>query len=334
MSLISIKKYLDLASSGDYRPTLDLLAETVTQDPIALSPAQCEQFRSEVAAILEHLAVPIERDQFTIAVGAISQAVRGHNQSVSTLIGNQSVELQNMVIMLTQAIRSLGSASDASVRNLEEIALQLKRTSALEDVSQLRMRLSECLGKLRDETARHKDYSQRSLQALNVKLAESQHHLAQHGIAADVDGVTGFAGRSTAEKLIHEALASKESCYVLVAVLRGMQAVNSLFGYDVGDEMLYEFAAGLAANFPRHDMTCRWSGPAFVVLLHRSGPLQVVRIDAGHAIASAPTSKIISNQGRNALASFTTATLVVPVTAPAANIFSEIDGFVATRVHE
>jgi GGDEF domain-containing protein len=334
MPLISIRKYLDLANSGDYRPTLDLLAETVTQHPIAFNAAQSEHFRSDVAAILGQLTVPVDVEQFTAAVSAINQALKSHNQSVATLIGNQSGELQNMVIMLTQAIRSLGAASDVSARNLEEIAVQLKHASTLEDVAQLRKRLSECLEKLRTETARQKDDHHRNLQALHVKLAESQRHLAKQGIAADVDPVTGFAGRRTAERSIQETLDARKTGFLLITVLKGIQAINSLFGYDVGDEMMSAFSTALAAQFPSPPAICRWSGPTIVVLLHRPGPIQVLRMELGHAVAAAPTSKVIARRGRNALASFTTETLVIPVTSPAGGLFSQIDEFVATRVHE
>jgi GGDEF domain-containing protein len=334
MPLISIKKYLDLANSGDYRPILDLLADTVTQHPIAFNSGQSEQFRSDVAAILGQLSVPVDVEQFSTATAAISQALERHNQFVATLISNQSGELQNMVIMLTQAIRSLGSASDVSVRNLEEIAVQLKRTSTLEDVAQLRKRLSECLENLRNETARQKDEHHHNLQALHVKLAESQRRLAKHDIAADVDPVTGFAGRHTAERLIQETLDATKTAFLLVTVLKGIQAINSLFGYDIGDEMMCEFSTALAAHFPSPAAICRWSGPTIVVLLHRPGPIQVLRMELGHAVAAVPTSKVIASGGRKAMANFTTETFVIPVTSPAGGLFSQIDEFVATRVHE
>jgi GGDEF domain-containing protein len=334
MSLISIKKYLDLAGSGDYRPTIDLVAEIATQHPIAFSPAQREQFRSDVTSILDRLSDPLDKEQFVTAVTAVSQALQSHNQSVASRIADQSVELQNMVVMLTQAIRSLGSASDISARNLEEIAVQLKQTATLEDVSRLRMRLSECLARLASETTRQKADTQRNLQSLNVKLAETQQRLAQHGMAADVDPVTGFAARRTAETAIHDVLASQESCYLVIAVLENMPAINGLFGYDIGDTILREFAAGLAAHLRSPAAIYRWRGPTIVGLLHWSEPIPIVRVEVGRAVAAAPNSKFIATQNRNAIVKATAASLILPVTPPAAELFSQIDEFVAARVPE
>ena len=334
MPFVSIKKYLDVASSVDYRPTLDLLAEIATEHGIAFNPAQHELFRCDVASILGRLNGPVDKEQFTTAVGAIGQALRRHNQAVGTLIGHQSAELQNMVIMLTQSIRSLGSASDASTRNLEEIAVQIRRASTLEDVSQLRKRLSECLERLKNETARQKDENQRKLQALNANLSESQHRLAQYCIAADVDQITGFAGRRTAEGEVHKALASNDSWYLLVAALESLPTINAIFGYDTGDEILAEFAAGLAANLRRPAAIYRWRGPAIVGLLHRPGPIGVVRTEVGRAVAASPTSAPLANPSGPGYAQSTAASLLLPVVPPAATLFAKIDEFVATRVHE
>jgi GGDEF domain-containing protein len=334
MPLISIKHYLEHAPSSDYRPTLDLLAATVSQHPIAFNPTQRERFRGDVTAILHRLNIPVSAEQFIVAVGAISEALMHHNESIATLIGSQSSELQNMIVMLTQSIRFLGSASDESTRNLEEIAGQLKQASTLEDVSLLRVRLGQCLGKLKEEAARQNHSCNQKLQALSEKLAESQRRLVEDGVMADIDPITGFAGRRSAEAAIQEAIASNSSYYVAVAVLEGMRSINCIFGYKMGDDILCEFAARLAAHFPAPDAMFRWNGPTIVSLLRRPEPIQVIRIDVGRAIADAPTSRIIANRSRNAFVNSTVASLIIPVAAPADKLFAQIDEFVATRVQE
>ena len=47
---------------------------------------------------------------------AISQALERHHRSVSNLVQRQGSELQNMISMLAQTIRSLGSASEVHSR--------------------------------------------------------------------------------------------------------------------------------------------------------------------------------------------------------------------------
>ena len=91
---------------------------------------------------------------------AISQALERHHRSVSNLVQRQGSELQNMISMLAQTIRSLGSASEVSARNLDSIAGQLKQYSALEDIYQLRLRLGECLKNVRDEATRQRTESE------------------------------------------------------------------------------------------------------------------------------------------------------------------------------
>ena len=205
MALISIKRYLDLPSADAYRPALEVLVEVITEHPIDIDHGECERFKSEVARIQKQFGPDSTAEEFSLAVKAISQALERHNRSVSNLVQRQGGELQNMVSMLAQTINSIGSASEVSAHNLDNIAVQLKRASALEDIYQLRLRLAECLKNVRDEAVRQRSESQSRLQTMKHELAASQQRLSFHGIEADIDRVTGFAGRSAAEVAIHEA---------------------------------------------------------------------------------------------------------------------------------
>ena len=331
MPLISIKRYLDLSSGDAYKRMLELLVEIVTEHAIDIDRSECERFKSEVSKIQERFGSDSTAEEFSLAVGAVGQAIERHNRSVTNLVRRQGGELQNMVSMLTQTIKSLGSASDISARNLETIAVQLKRASALEDIFQLRLRLSECLKNVRDEASRQRNDTQGTLQVLKQELASSQQRLSHHGIETDVDRVTGFAGRSAAEVAIHEALESPESRYIAVAVLGKMQALNSRFGYAVGDEVLCEFAARVAGRLCSRASFFRWSGPAIVGILLRSEPLHVIRAEVTRVV-EAPISKSITSGEQNAFITTSATSLVLPMEAPVNELVARIDSFVAAQI--
>jgi len=331
MALISIKRYLDLSSADAYQRMLELLAETVTEHPIDIDHGECERFKSEVAKIRERFGADSTSDQLSLAVHAISQALERHNRSISNLVHRQGSELQNMVSMLAQTIKSLGSASEISGKNLENIATQLKRTSALEDIYQLRMRLGECLRNVRDESVRQRNESQSTLQIMKHELASSQQRLSHHGIETDIDRVTGFAGRSAAEVAIHEAVEAGDSRYVVVAVLGKMQSINARFGYAVGDEVLCEFAARVAGRLCSRAAFYRWNGPTVIGILQRSEPVQVIQSEVAKVV-EAPISKSLVSGSQNAFITTSAASLVLPVAPPAGEIVSRIDTFVAAQI--
>lgn len=331
MALISIKRFLDLSPGDVYQHMLELLVETLSEHPIDIDHAECERFKGELAKIQERFGAHPAGEQFAAAVDAVSQALERHHYLVTNLVRHQGSELQNMIAMLTQTITSLGSASETSARNLEAIATQLKQASALEDIYQLRLRLSQCLTDVRDEAARQRREGLGSVQVLKQELAVSQQRLSNHGIETDIDRVTGFAGRSAAEVAIHEAVQAPESRYLVVAVLGKMQAINARFGYTVGDEVLCEFAARVAGRLCSRAAFYRWSGPTVLGILQRSEPLHVIRAEAGRVI-EAPISKSLISGQQNAFISTSAASLVLPVTPPAGELIARIDNFVHGQV--
>lgn len=337
MDLISIKRYLDLPGNDSREPSerhqrmLELLVETVTEHPVDVDNAECERFKTEIAKIQQQFAVDTSNEQFSLAVSAISQALERHNRAVGNLVRRQGGELQNMVAMLTQTIKGLGSASDLSAKNLESIAGQLKRASALEDIYQLRVRLGQCLKNVRDEAVRQRSESQSSLQTLKHELAATQQRLSHHGIETDVDRVTGFAGRSAAEVAVHEVAEAEETHYVVVAVLGKMQAINARFGYAVGDELLCEFAARVAGRLCSRAAFYRWSGPTVIGILQRSEAQNAICAEVAKVVEM-PISKSMVSGEQNAFISTSAVSLVIAVAPPASDIIARIDSFVAAQI--
>ncbi len=337
MDLISLKRYLDLPYSDGgqrsdaYQRMLELLAETVTANAIDIDHAECERFKAEVAGIREHFGPEGSSEQFSQAVTAISTALERHNRAVSNLARRQGNELQNMVAMLTQTIKSMGAGSEMSATNLEAIAGQLKRASALEDIYQLRLRLGECLKNVRDEATRQRNESQGSVRKLKQELSASQQRLANHGIETDVDRVTGFAGRSAAEVAIHEAADEPEPHFVVVAVLGKMQAINARFGYTVGDEVLCDFAARVAGRLCSRAAFYRWSGPTVIGILQRSEAGNAIRAEVAKVVED-PITKSLVNGEQNAFLTTSAVSMVLPVTPPAGEIIARIDRFVAAQI--
>ena len=331
MALISIKRYLDLSSGDAYKRMLGVLAETVTEHPVDIDRAECERFKSEVGKIQERFGADSTAEQFSLAVGAISQAIERHNRSVANLVHRQGSELQNMIAMLAQTVKALGAAGEISSKNLENIAMQLKRASALEDIYQLRLRLSECLKNVRDEAARQRTDNQGTLQVMKHELAASQQRLSNHGILTDVDRVTGFAGRGAAEVALHEAVNAPDPHYVVVAVLGRMESINARFGYAIGDEVLCEFAARVAGRLCSRASFYRWSGPTIIGILQRSEPIHAIRTEASRVV-EAPISKSLVSGSQNAFITTSAASLVLPVTAPATEMIAQIDTFVNGQI--
>lgn len=325
--MISIKRYLDFPSSEKYQRMLALLAETVTRTPIEIDLDEGERFQSEIAEIQARFTSDTSSQELFVAANSMSAAVERHNRALGRHIRSLENELQSMIGILKQTLRSLASTSEDSVKNLDAIASQLKRASALGDVHELRLRLEECLKHVRDEAERQKQDNQQKVRVLSQGLSSTQQRLSDNGIETDVDGVTGFAGRSTAEAAIREAVTLADTRYVVVAVLSKLQAVNLRFGYTVGDELLCEFAARVAGTLCRDAQFFRWSGPAVIAILKRNQPAHMVQAELSNLLES-PIMKSLSGSTQNAFITLSATGVVLPATSPACDIIKRIDNYV------
>ncbi len=327
MSMISIKRYLDFSSHESYQHMLALLVETVTHTPVEVDLAECERFQHELADIQGHFPPNAGSQDLFTAAEAVVQAVERHNRLIDGMIRGQGSELQHMIAMLTFTLSSISSAGDTSVKNLDLIASQLKHASALHDIKEIRRRMEQCLTDLRQEAVRQKTEGHSNIHVLRQGLSSARQRLAAHGLDANLDLVTGFAGRSAAEKALLELVERREPRYVLAVVLSRLQAVNVRFGDGVGDEVLREFAARVAAALCTDAQFYRWSGPTVLGILKRYQPLHVVQAEISQVL-DIPIMKSLSGGKQNAFITLSPTWVVIPASQLANDIISRIDNFV------
>jgi hypothetical protein len=121
MAMISIKRFLDYPASQKYQRVVALLADTVARTPVDVDPTECERFQEEIAGIQAQFPADASLEQLHAAAAAIGVAVERHNRAVGGVIRGQGSELQTMIGMLTYTLRPLGSASEASAKNLSRL---------------------------------------------------------------------------------------------------------------------------------------------------------------------------------------------------------------------
>jgi diguanylate cyclase (GGDEF)-like protein len=95
------------------------------------------------------------------------------------------------------------------------------------------------------------------------------HHIVER--QALVDGLTGLANRRQCEESVVSEVARGERfgspLAVVLADLDDFKAVNDRFGHPTGDEVLRAFATVLREQTREFDVTGRWGGEEFLILL-------------------------------------------------------------------
>jgi diguanylate cyclase (GGDEF)-like protein len=92
-------------------------------------------------------------------------------------------------------------------------------------------------------------------------LQEQLHHQAYH------DPLTGLANRALFTDQIREALAAEEAIAVMFIDLDDFKTVNDSLGHAAGDELLTSVASRLQACLRPEDVTARFGGDEFAVMV-------------------------------------------------------------------
>lgn len=102
-----------------------------------------------------------------------------------------------------------------------------------------------------------------------MKLTERSGRLRE---LSERDGLTGLSNRMSIADKLQAVMARAEGIDVLFIDLDAFKTVNDALGHNVGDRLLKEVGARLAACVDRHDLVARYGGDEFVIVSEtRSG---------------------------------------------------------------
>ena len=108
-----------------------------------------------------------------------------------------------------------------------------------------------------------KEYYQITLHDISKRKKE----LESLSLRADYDQLTQLFNRQALEKKILNYIRSQAPFAIVLLDLDGFKQVNDVYGHDAGDEILIHVSGQIKRSVRRDDLTCRWGGDEFVLLL-------------------------------------------------------------------
>jgi len=159
-------------------------------------------------------------------------------------------------------------------QSFQEIGDGMEKAVALEDFQGLKLRLRDCLQEFRDESLQQKAEMEGVITALQ-KQVEVGRNVPE--LSPDIDPATGLPRQEAAEATMLRNLKAGTRNYVVTLVVTRMQSINARFGYQVGDQVLRTCREKLEQQLLPGDQMFRWAGPALVILLERTEPLEIIR---------------------------------------------------------
>ncbi|MGO9893690.1 MAG: GGDEF domain-containing protein [Bryobacteraceae bacterium] len=273
--MISLKDYLQYDPNREavLRRAVGLLLQGMGLHAVEGRPTEYTRFCDSLNALAAHFDEEMPAADVIGLAGAALKMLDDYNQRTVEYLQMPGAEFRAMARMLMSAISTLAAAGKENASHLREIEENLVSASVLEDVRQVRQRLSECLGAIRTETERQRAQTEKAVESLSRQLDRAQ----GESQANRNDPVTGLAPRKTAEEAIERACQSPADHFVAMFCVDRVQTISLRFGYEVGDDVLRHYADFLRQRLPEADPLFRWTGPTLAAVLERRGRVEIVR---------------------------------------------------------
>jgi GGDEF domain-containing protein len=328
--VISLKKFLaDNETEASLMRMVKLLLQGIVLHSLEGDPADYSRFRDNIAQVERRLDEEISTPELPVLAGSALKALDDYNRRTSACLRLRSVEFQTMVKMLTETVSAITAAGDTNVQQLLEIEKQVEAATEIEDVRQIKGRLSECLDGIRRETQRQRSETARNAEDLMRGLESAQ--AAQADSSTAPDPVTGLPPRALAEEAFAQACRDEAQAYVLAVVVDRIQILNKRFGYEVGDEIMRYFAGFLKGQLQPKDQLFRWTGPTLTGLVFRPNRLDRVRDEIGR-IMELKYEHTVRTPSRTILLPISVRWALFPMMASPRLLTQKIENFISFQI--
>jgi len=323
--MISLKTR-DTQAEATYRRVIGLLLQGIALHAVEGTDADRKRFQEQMDQCNEGFSSGLPVSDLLALVGRVLRAMEDYNRRTGKFVEQQSGELQRMVAVLIETVISIGTVTEKSLSALQEIDKSMGQAKAQEDLRVLRLRLAECLGAVREETARQTRDRQSAL------LTGSSEAGSEGSVARAVrDAATGLLNAEVAGEAIRTAVESPEGKYLLIAVLSHVQAINARFGYALGDRILADFAQHFSKGISNSDRIFRWKGPALLAVLDRPGRVDTVRAEV-RRFADTKLERTMEVGQRTIHISTSATWSLMQVAAPIEALMQQVDAFTAAQL--
>ncbi len=282
--MISLKRYLLSREDNPFFRTTELLLEAIGVHAVMVEPEEYDRFRDDIQALVRQLNHDPIAEALVVS-GAAIQALAEYNQRVSRIPRMRQAELQSIVTMLTDTIKSLSTAGAASLSRLQDIERRLEKASEIEDMRALKIHLADCLKGLQMEQKRQAAVNQVQVAALRSELRRNEQALRAEQVVESLDLLTGLPSRPAAEEALSACCEHGAGTYAVAFVVERIMSINTRFGHAAGDQVITLMGDHLKRSFSVDDRLYRWTGPSFLLILKREQLLAEVRAEVVRSLS-------------------------------------------------
>ncbi len=242
------------------------LTTAVPKTALAANPhlaEQCKQSLNAVAASLRDLPrVRVIDEAGETAIRQIEQ-ICGVNKAA---IEERDAAVKDVVAMTAKAISGLKGDGARHTSHLSTLADGFEALSRVEDVGELRRRLRDDVGTLRQSVEQmHRD-NEEAVRQFESQVSAFEQRLETARKGSGVDRLTGLPSqRDVGRHLERMASYERPMCAVLFDI-EDFRGINEKHGTLFGDQLLQALAHHLHTKFPEEGALFRWASDEFLAI--------------------------------------------------------------------
>jgi hypothetical protein len=348
--MVSLRKYLDMHTPAMPVPVISMGANSQDRNTQERLLADlCSRLVDQVAAYVCPSGGPDElRAHLDAAKGIAGKVARaaklseedasGVEEAVRLALASRaaqdreaarrtSVETQQVIGVLNDALLALTGGSQRSVSRLERIQESLARTARIRDAEGLRASLAAALTLIREETEREQENAARDLADFESKVVRVRRQLAENPGRR-------LGDRADAVRMISDALLGLRpecSLYAVAVSVANVQGITQRYGPDSVSELFIQVITERIHPLAAAVTAWRWS-PCSVVALFE-GPPDIRALQAQLAeFSRAPFVYRMTLGNRTAVLKAGLSHMIVALTTETfRELLAEIDRFSGTE---
>ena len=279
--MISLKKYLDEAHTVPIQQSktnaAELLPATIAAYRSALRemgncsldacPALGEGLKQGLDKLGENLASDISREAVETTGKNVQEQLRDWGRRTARHFQKQTGEVKEILIVMARTAESVGERDQRCAKQIHEVTARLRRIANLEDLTQIRASIEKSAGELKTSIDKMAAEGKAAIEQLRVEVSSYQAKLEEAESVASRDSLTGLRTRLWVETQIERLIQLRLPLCVAILDMDDFKQVNDKYGHVTGDDLLKQFAAELKSACRSSDITGRWGGDEFIILL-------------------------------------------------------------------
>ena len=253
---------------------------SMEQNAVEVTPEKVDEHRKALRRIRKAAQAEADAGVLPRSRVELDAELQRYGRWARNAIRQREKDIREILAMLAEAASAMTERSERHATQFRGLASDLESVSVLDNLSLIRRRLADNVGRLKSCVDTMRQDNQASVEQLRTELGMFRRRLEAAEVEAATDPLTGLANRREAERIINRRIEAGRSFCIMLFDLDGFKNINDCQGHRVGDEVLKSFARRLIGQFRADDVVCRWGGDEFLVILSSALPDAVGRASA------------------------------------------------------